>query len=136
MASGGESTAGQARTRTCELWLEDGLLRGRFLPDADVSGDDARENLDASVRLLGGKPSPTLIDLRSVRSQSAEARTVLAGPGALRVSSKVALLVGSPLSRVVGSFFLRFNRPETTTRLFDDEGKALAWLRSEAGDAR
>jgi hypothetical protein len=121
------------RTRTCELWLEAGILRGRFLANADVTGPDARENLDLSLRLVGGVRTPTLIDLREVRSQSAEARALLAGPDATRVSSRVALIVGSPLSRVVGSFFLRFNRPGTPTRLFGDVERAVAWLNAAEG---
>jgi len=118
------------RTRTCDLWIEDGILRGRFLPNADVTGADARMNLAESLRLVGGERTPTLIDLRDLRSQSADARATLAGPEATKVSSRVALVVASPLSRVIGSFFLRFNRPETPTRLFGSVEGALAWLRS------
>jgi len=69
-----------------------------------------------------------LVDLRQLKSQSAEARAELAGPRAVRVSRAVALLIGSPLSRVVGNFYLRFNRPETPTRLFSSEEEARAWL--------
>jgi len=118
------------RTRTCDLWIEDGILRGRFLPDADVTGADARTNLAESLRLVGGVRTPTVIDLRDLRSQSADARATLAGPEATKVSSRVALVVASPLSRVIGSFFLRFNRPETPTRLFGSVEGALAWVRS------
>ena len=42
--------------------------------------------------------------------------------------SAVALVVGTPLSRMMGNFFLNVSRPTTPTRLFDDEASGLAWL--------
>jgi hypothetical protein len=126
-------------TRTCTLWMEGPLLRGRFLPGAEVELADARENLEASARLIGGRAVPVLVDLRPVKSQSAEARALLAGPDAGQVGCAVALVIGSPLSRVLGSFYLRFNRPGTPTRLFASVEEAERWLLSlppaEAPDA-
>jgi hypothetical protein len=124
---------GAVTTRTCQLWLERGLLRGRFLRGAEVTREDALENLAVSMALTGGRRLPALIDLREVKAQTAEARTELAGPSAARVSGRVALLIGSPLSRVVGNFYLRFNRPETPTRLFSSEAEAETWLRGGPG---
>lgn len=129
MVNDGTEPPATARvTRTCTLWVDD-LLHARFLPGADVTLDDARENLSVSVELTDGRALPALIDLRHVRSQSADARALFAGPEATRVSSAVALVVGSPLTRVVGSFYLGFNRPEVPTRLFTSEEEAEAWLR-------
>jgi hypothetical protein len=41
----------------------------------------------------------------------------------------VALLVGSPMSRAIGNFFIGLNKPLIPTRLFVSEPEALAWLR-------
>ena len=122
------------RTRTCAFWAGP-VIRGRFLPGAEVTLADARENIAVTSRLTGGHRAPILVDLRQVRSQSAEARAYLAGPEATRVSLAVALIVGSPLSVAIGNFFLGFNRPAVPTRLFRDESAALQWLQTatEAG---
>lgn len=114
----------RATTRTCTFELEGGLLVARFLDGVEVSEEDARDNL----RTTAGRRLPVLVDLRVLKSQSAGARAVLAGPEAARVSHAVALLIGSPLSRVIGNFYLRFNRPETPTQLFSSEAAARAWL--------
>jgi hypothetical protein len=116
-----------ALTRTCTFHLE-GVLIARFLPGAEVSVDDARENLAVTARFAAGRPLPVLVDLRGIRSQTAEARALFAGPAAADVSIAVALLIDSPVSRVVGNFFLGFNRPLTATRLFTDEAEARTWL--------
>lgn len=81
-----------------------------------------------SLRLTAGRRLPALVDLRSVRSQSAEARAYLTGPEAHRICSAAALVVGSPISQVVGRFLLHVNRPAAPTRLFTCEREAEAWL--------
>ncbi len=117
------------RTRTCELSLRDGVIPGVFLAGAEVALVDAAENLAATAELVEGKARPALIDLRGLRSQSAEARAHLAGPEADAVSCAVALVIASPLSRMIGNFYLGFNRPRVPTRLFTDAGEAEQWLR-------
>jgi hypothetical protein len=46
--------------------------------------------------------------------------------------SAVALVVATPLSRMMGNFFLTVSKPMAPTRLFDDEASALAWLQEFA----
>ena len=40
----------------------------------------------------------------------------------------LALINTTPLSRMSSNFFIRGTRPETPTRLFEDEVSAVAWL--------
>lgn len=118
------------RTRTCTLWCEGDIVFGRFHEGAEVDLADAHENLAVTATLTGGRRLPVMVDLRGVRSQSAEARAHFAGPAATAVTRAVALVISSPLSRVVGNFFLGFNRPETPARIFTATGDAETWLAS------
>lgn len=118
------------KTRTCLLWVDGPFLRARFLPGARVELADAVENLEASATLTAGEPRLAIIDLRAIHSQSAEARALFAGPEASRVSRAVALVVGSPLTRMIGNFFLGFNKPKEPTRLCASEQEAEDWLKS------
>jgi hypothetical protein len=43
----------------------------------------------------------------------------------------MAVLVGDPLSRMLGNFFLRVSRPAYPTRIFTDEAAARRWLAEE-----
>ena len=122
-------------TRTCALWV-DRFVRGRFHQGAEVSAEDARENLAVTTKLCGGVRHPVLVDLRGIRSQSAEARAAFAGPEGSAVSLAVALVIGSPVSRVLGNFYLGFNRPEVPTRLFTSVPDAEAWLATFLGAER
>ncbi|MFN8668758.1 MAG: hypothetical protein U0164_16375 [Gemmatimonadaceae bacterium] len=115
------------RTRTCSLWL-DRFVYGRFHDGAEVTGDDAQENLRVTSALVSGHPTPVVVDLRPIRSQTAEARAAFAGPDATRVTLACALVIESPLSRVLGNFYLGFNRPQSPTRIFNSVEDAEAWL--------
>ncbi len=115
------------RTRTCAFRM-DRLMWARFHDGAEVDLADAKENLAATAKLASGKRIAVLVDLRPIRSQTAAARAYFASPEAEAVCAAVALVVGSPLSRMLGNFYLGFNRPITPTRMFNSEADAAAWL--------
>lgn len=115
-------------TRTVVFTFAD-IIIARFRPGAEVTLDDARANVALCLQRNAGQRRPLLVDLRGVKTQTAEARAYLAGPEGVRVSQAVGLLIGSPLSRVLGNFYLGLNKPSTPTRLFTAEEEAQAWLR-------
>jgi len=43
-------------------------------------------------------------------------------------TTAVALLVGSPVTRVMANFFISINKPAIPTQLFTSEVEAVAWL--------
>jgi hypothetical protein len=58
-----------------------------------------------------------------------EARQYYAGPQYAAVVSATALLVRSPVGRLIGSFVRRLTRPLSPIRTFTSESEALAWLK-------
>lgn len=45
------------------------------------------------------------------------------------MSSKVALMVESPATRIIGNVFLKVSKPRIPTKLFQNRDAARAWLR-------
>jgi hypothetical protein len=114
-------------TRHC--LREDGLLLSEALPGAGQTLADARESVAAYGALNGGKRRPLLVDLRAAgKPMDREAREYYAGPELAAVVSAAALLVTSPIGRVIGTFFLRLSRTATPIRMFTEEREALDWL--------
>jgi hypothetical protein len=112
-----------------EVYLtEDGLVRFDFTDGATLTSSDAQLALDAIVTLSGNVAAPTLVDIRSVRAVEREARKMFASSPA---TSRQALLVGSPLSRTLGNFFVTLSRPAMPVKVFDDEAAAIAWLHDD-----
>ena len=115
--------------RCGRFWKQDGVLYGLANEGVTASAEDAREQFDIQRPMLEGHPLPFLMDIRKARGISREARYMFASAEAAQIFARTALLIGSPLSRVLGNFFLGLNKPQMPTRLFTDEAEALAWLR-------
>lgn len=109
-------------------WTPGGQVRFDSDSDATMTKADAQAAVDAVATITDGKPTGLLVDMSRIRGMDRDARTVFAGAD---VSTRVAMLVKSPLSRTLGSFFLGLNKPALPMRLFSDETKALAWLAAD-----
>ncbi len=115
-------------TRTCRMWLrQDGILHNVDTPGLDHSLADAEENVAAYARIFGGVRRPLLVDMTGVKAISREARACYASQTHPYICA-VALVVGSPLSRMIGNFFLGLNRTAQPTRLFRTADDATTWL--------
>ena len=109
------------------MWLRpDDIVQLVWAPRVTMGLEDAIAAIDAMTKLTGGQRAPLLVDVHDAGAQDRPARVEFVRRGDL--VSAVALIVVTPLSRMMGNFFLNVSRPMTPTRLFDDEAPALAWL--------
>lgn len=129
----GEAIQGEKMTTvTCTSWLgEDGIIRSIMHPQAVENIETAKENTAVGVKLSGGIKRPLLLDMSRIKSMDKEARDYYA-QGEKRESCEkaVALIIKSPVSRIIGNFFLGLNKTTEPTRLFTDQQKALDWLKT------
>ncbi len=117
-------------TPTARIWLEDdGIVRVINKPSVEVDLVAAKENVAVVLRITEGRKVPLFIALSGIRSMSQEARDFFAGEGGAEPSLCQALVVRSPISKVIANFFLGFNRPVLPTRAFTSEVDALTWLK-------
>jgi hypothetical protein len=111
-------------------WMgQDGIARTKVKHNADVTIKEARENSAAVNSLAIGKTYPLLVDSRSIRSITKEARDLFSIKNRTSNVIAFAILINSPLSRVVGNFFMGLNKPSVPARLFHTEKEALKWLK-------
>jgi hypothetical protein len=90
----------------------------------------ALQVLEEGAQIITG-PRPTLVLMQDMARVEREARAFFASEEYMRrLSSQTALVVGSPVSRVIANFFVGLNRPTYPCRAFDDAELALSWLRS------
>ena len=117
-------------TPITKVWEdEDEVGRVVFLPDVEVTVDGAKKHFEACEKLAKGKRHPVLVDLRNIKSVDHQARKYLAGDVATKLTKASAVLVGSPVSRVIGNFFIGLNKPPYPIKLFTSEPEAMEWLR-------
>ena len=110
------------------MWLRpDGIVQVVWVPRTTVHLEDAIATLDAMAKLTPGRRSPLLVDMRDTGAQDRHTRAEWTSRSDLQ--SAVALIVGTPLSRMLGSLLLMVNKPRFPVRLFDNEASAVAWLK-------
>lgn len=104
---------------------DDGIIRFHVTPGAIVDAAAAQECVIGASELAGDGKQLLLINMQELRSITRNARRIYNdGP-----ACAVALLIGSPVSRVIGSFFLGLNKPAYPLGLFTSEQKAIQWLK-------
>lgn len=109
------------------MWLRpDGIVQLVWTPRIHVLLEDAVGAFAALAQLTGGRASPLLVDMRETGQLDRAARLEFARR--YDTVSAVALVVGTPLSRMIGNLFMSMNKPLTPTRLFDKEASAVGWL--------
>jgi hypothetical protein len=120
------------RTAVADVWVEaDGTLVLHFRRRARLVGEQGAEVVRAHVAAAKGRKLRTLADVRGIVANDRQTRQLAAGPAVAAVTLRMAVLVGDPLSRTLGNFFLRVSRPAYPTRIFTDEAAARRWLAEE-----
>jgi hypothetical protein len=118
-------------TNTERITLDEtGVIRCKAFKNTLLNLDDAKENIQAVKILANGKKTPVLVDITLAKGALKDARDFFAGTEAGQIQSACALLVNSPLSQLVGNFFLGLNKTKFPTRLFKNEEKAIEWLKT------
>jgi hypothetical protein len=117
-------------TRVNKVWIgEDGIARIIHVAGTEVTLEDAKETMAAYLRLNKGKRLPLFVDTKAMKSMSRETRKYYAGEEAAKVASAAAIIVGTPVSRVLGNFYIGLSNPHLPSRLFSSEDEALEWLK-------
>ncbi len=78
-------------------------------------------------KLSHGTKHPALIDMTNVQTIDYAARKYIAEETG-DVINAVALITRSPISRVIGNFFIGINKPTYPARLFTNQHDAIHWL--------
>jgi len=111
-------------------WMgKDGICRTKTKPLAEISLKEAIENSVAVSSFYKDKKFPLLIDARNIKYMEREARKHFSTNGRDTKINCFAVMVKSPLSRMIGNFFMGLNKPSMPARLFDDEEQAVKWLK-------
>ena len=112
-------------------FIDDGVVRMKEPPDVMMGLPEAKEMIAAISELGNGDKVILLGDLRRHRgfTVDSEGREYLGGKQMGEIVAAVGLLVGSPLSRFMGNFFIAINKPGFPVKLFTSEPKAIEWLK-------
>ena len=75
------------------------------------------------------KHRPILVDLENVKTVSKESRGIYSSKETVKFFTAAALLVGNPVSRIMGNFYLGINKAAMPVRMFTNKDEAISWLK-------
>ncbi len=113
----------------------DGVIEIRVRDGARIDVPEMKEIFDAQLELAEGKPSALLIDIRPIASMTRASQQFTARSSRTRDIIASAIVIESPVSRLLGNFYLQLSRPRHLTTLFNDEVVARAWLHERRAEA-
>ena len=109
-------------------WMEDdGICRTKVKENQIITIREAMENSEIVKRYDEGKKYPLIVDARGIKFMTREAREYLSIKDRPSPVCAIAIIVGSPLSIVIGNFFIGLNKSSVPNKLFSTYPKALKW---------
>ncbi|GAB4251870.1 MAG: hypothetical protein Kow0079_06140 [Vicingaceae bacterium] len=101
-----------------------------FKEDCDISIKDIEEIITVRKELQKGKKSLTLVDIRGLWHVDKNARELAASDAMIQHNIALAIISSSLSTKIIGNFYMKFDKPNVPTKMFNNEKDALLWLSS------
>jgi hypothetical protein len=121
----------KTETSAANYYIENNILFMRAKQDAEFTLELTTEGIEARKKLQKGRKLPVLIDMRLAFDVSEEAREYSAREETTELYLAMAILSGKSLAvRMMGNFFINFNKPAIPAKMFKKEENAIKWLKT------
>ena len=108
---------------------EHDIIHVNYPDKIGVTLEDAKEEVALCSKIRDGEKVLSIVDLSKIKFVDKEARNYYASKELTKIYSAVVLIVNSPVSRVIGNFFLGLNKPSIPLKLFSNEKEGVKWLK-------
>jgi hypothetical protein len=107
-----------------------GVMHQTYEPGVDLNYQDSIDEFEiykdgycSEVR------RPMLVDLDNEKTVSKESRGIYSSAETVKYLTAAALLVGNPVSRIMGNFYLGINKAAMPVKMFTKKAEAITWLK-------
>jgi hypothetical protein len=108
-----------------------GIMHQTYNKGVHLSGQDSEKELKVYMEeFCADTRRPILVELNEIKSVSKESRRIYSSEKTAKYLSAAALLVGSPVSRIIGNFYQGINKTYMPVKLFTRTKEAVAWLKT------
>src|SRR3989344_3360742 len=111
--------------------LEDYIFKLKPFEGVEIDLEDAREMRRVYLKFSEGRPFAILLDATQNFTPTDEARRLIASKEFTEKRFAAAFVTTTLANKIIGNFFIKFNKPASPTKLFNDEETALHWLREQ-----
>ncbi|MES2680559.1 MAG: hypothetical protein V4635_11765 [Bacteroidota bacterium] len=121
-------------TEVCEAFTirlrSDGILHSHTSSGLDFNVESLKKFNVVMGRMLDYKKAPLLITFDEFAIPPAETREFWAKKEACPYASADAYITSTFGHKLIGNFYLAFNKPGRPTRIFAQQKEAVEWLRT------
>lgn len=118
-------------TKQARFWVdEDNVFNVDYKNLESIQIEHSINEIETCISMSRSLPALAVVDISSVKSVSSESRDLYSSEKSVKVFKAVGLIARTPISRVLGNFFLGINRPPVPIKLFNDKDTAIGWLKS------
>jgi len=119
--------------RTCSIFLDKNgfcVVDVKSLDCDIVTQKDANEVCDAVFEVCSQKRTPLVFDMIDFKGQMEPGvRAIFRHNEKLaKIKHTTAVIINSLGNRILVNFYIKFNKPETTLKMFSSKGSAVDWL--------
>ena len=115
-------------TSNAELWIEDDIYILVHKVSKTTTVEMARDMLRIHRELSGGKKLPLYIDMTNQKGATPDAREFGSSEEVIQTYAAIGILVGSVFNRILGSLFMKINKPPYPVKMFTKKEEAMEWL--------
>ena len=109
------------------FWLEEGVVFFVYKDNSSIDVNAATQIVSDRIQFQRQVEYPVYCDIRGMKKADKAARDYLAKEGS-SYTKGVAIIVDSPMTKIIGNFYLGLNKPTAPTKMFTDKQEALAFL--------
>lgn len=109
---------------------EKGIVRYQIEQTDEITLQDIKEFIEVVRNLGDGESFCNLIVMKNFVQVGEDARKYAACEESNIYTIADAFVINSIALKLVGNFYIRYNKPVKPTRIFNNEGDALIWLRT------
>ena len=110
-------------------WENPPIFRLTVFEGVDLESEDIVGMASAFRELAKGQKFAVLLDATKLFTVSSEAKALIASKEFSFDRLAAAFVTRSLANRLIGNFFIKFNKPPTPTKLFSEEEPAIEWLK-------
>ena len=111
-----------------KMWMKDGIVHSEYTPNLNITLEMAKIAVVERIKFMKGVSMPIFADVRNALSIDKEARDYLSSKEGTHLLTAGAFHVSSQVEKIMGTFFIKINRPIIPTRLFTNYEEAIKWL--------
>jgi len=126
-----EVTRSTETTKGMVQLYSNGILHQTYNDGTELTKEDSLAEIELySNEYCRDMKRPILVDIRNIKAISKESRNIYSSEETEKCLSAAALLIGNPVSRIMGNFYLGLNKTIMPAKMFTSVKEASDWLKT------